>query len=131
MKILVLAELHGTPRRSPIAKEMWYRPSVRTTGITMQNDSINRYGNPNATQRFNWNEITWPPRLLERKNNNKVLSFSALFLMFTLTWTTEKELERVIENKGDEFRREKNMEIQSGSEKMRNASGQQGENERQ
>ena len=47
--------------------------------------------------------------------------------MFTLTWITEKELERVIENKGDE----KNMEIQSGGEKMRNASGQQGENERQ
>ena len=23
--------------------------------------------------------------------------------MFTLTWITEKELERVIENKGDEF----------------------------
>ena len=48
-----------------------------------------------------------------------------------LTWITEKELERVIENKGDEFRRKKNMEIQRGSEKMRNASGQQGENERQ
>ena len=42
-----------------------------------------------------------------------------------------KELERVIENKGDEFRRKKNMEIQSGGEKMRNASGRQGENERQ
>ena len=51
--------------------------------------------------------------------------------MFTLTWTTEKELERVIENKGDEFRRKKNMEIQSGGEKMRNAIGQQGESERQ
>ena len=51
--------------------------------------------------------------------------------MFTLTWTTEKEPERVIEDKGDEFRKEKNMEIQSGGEKMRNASGQQGENERQ
>ena len=25
--------------------------------------------------------------------------------MFTLTWIKEKELERVIENKGDEFRR--------------------------
>ena len=50
--------------------------------------------------------------------------------MFTLTWITEKELERVIENKGDEFRRKKNMEIQSSGEKMRNASGQQGENER-
>ena len=51
--------------------------------------------------------------------------------MFTLIWTTEKELERVIENKGDEFRRKKNMEIRSGGEKMRNATGEQGENERQ
>ena len=51
--------------------------------------------------------------------------------MFTLTLTTEKELERVIENKGDEFRRKKNMEIQSDGEKVKNASGQQGENERQ
>ena len=59
------------------------------------------------------------------------MSFSVLFFMFTLTWITEKELEWVIENKGDEFRRKKNMEIQSGGEKMRNASGQQGENERQ
>ena len=42
-----------------------------------------------------------------------------------------KELERVIENKEDEFRRKKNMEVQGGDEKMRNASGQQGENERQ
>ena len=62
----------------------------------------------------------------------KVVSFSALFFfMFTLTWVTEKELERVTEHKGDEFHRKKNMEIQSGGEKVRNASGQQGENERQ
>ena len=58
------------------------------------------------------------------------MSFSALFFMFTRAWITEKELERVIENEGDEFCRKKNMEIQSGGEKMRNASGQQGENER-
>ena len=51
--------------------------------------------------------------------------------MFTLIWTTEKELERVIENKGDEFRWKENMEIRSGGEKMRNATGEQGENERQ
>ena len=69
--------------------------------------------------------------LFRRKNNNKVVSFSALFFMFTLTWTREKELERFIENKGDEFLRKKNMEIQSDGEKMRNASDQQGENERQ
>ena len=51
--------------------------------------------------------------------------------MFTLTWITEKELERVIENKRDEFCRKKNMKIQSGCETMRNASGQQSENVRQ
>ena len=55
--------------------------------------------------------------------------FGVIFLC--LTWITEKEPERVIENKGDEFRRKKNMEIQSSGEKMRNASGRQGENERQ
>ena len=66
----------------------------------------------------------------KKNNNNKVVSFSALFFMFTLTCITEKELKRVIENKGDEFRRKKNMEVQSGGEKMRNASGQQGEDGR-
>ena len=70
-------------------------------------------------------------RTLERKNNNKVVSFSTLFLMFTLTWITEKELERVIENKRDEFCRKKNMKIQSGCETMKNHSSQQGKNERQ
>ena len=75
-------------------------------------------------------EISWPPGLSERKKN-KVVSFSTLFVMFTLTWITEKELERVIENKRNEFCRKKNMKIQSGGETKRNASGQQGENERQ
>ena len=75
-------------------------------------------------------EIAWPPGLLERKNNNKVVSFSTLFLMFTLTWITEKELERVIENKREEFCRKKNMKIQSGCETTRN-SAQQSENVRQ
>ena len=59
------------------------------------------------------------------------MSFSALFFMSTLTWIIEKKLERVIENTGDEFRRKKNTEIQNGGEKMRNASGHQGQNERQ
>ena len=46
------------------------------------------------------------------KKNNKLVSLSALFFMFiTLTWIIEKELERVIENKGDEFRVNKNMKI--------------------
>ena len=70
------------------------------------------------------------PDFQKEKTTTKSCLFLRYFL-FTPTWITEKELERVIENKGDEFRRKKNMEIQSGGEKMRNASGQQGENERQ
>ena len=50
-------------------------------------------------------------------------------VFFDVIW--EKKLERVIENKKNEFCRKKNMKIQSGCETMRNASGQQGENERQ
>ena len=46
--------------------------------------------------------------------------------MFTLTWITEKELKRVIENKGDEFR---HGNSKRGGEKIRNDSGQQGEND--
>ena len=69
--------------------------------------------------------------LRKKKKNNKVMSFSTLFLMFTLTWITEKELERVIENKRDELCRKKNMKIQSGGQTMRNANGQQGEREGQ
>ena len=64
-----------------------------------------------ATQGFIWKEIAWPPGLLERKNNDKVVSFSTLFLMFTLTWITEKELVRVIENKRDECCRKKNIKL--------------------
>ena len=57
--------------------------------------------------------IAWPPGLLEREREKKVVPFLTLFLMFTRTWITEAELEgeRVIENKGDEFRRKKNMKI--------------------
>ena len=59
-------------------------------------------------------EITWPPGQQQSR-----VFFGVIFNVYT-----EEELERVIENKGDEFRRKKNMEIQSGGEKMRNASGQ-------
>ena len=51
---------------------------------------------------FFWQEIAWPPGLLERKNN-KVESFLTLFFMSTLTWITEKELDQVLENKGEKF----------------------------
>ena len=56
----------------------------------------------------------------------KGVSFSALFFMCTLTLITEKELERVIETSLEEKHGNS-----SGGDKMKNASGQQGENERQ
>ena len=65
-------------------------------------------------------------RTFRKKKQQRVKS-----CLFRRYFLTEKEQERVIENKGDEFRRKKNMDIQSGGEKMRNASAQQGENERQ
>ena len=54
-------------------------------------------------------KIAWPPVLFEReKKNNKVVSFSTLFwlfLMFRLTWITEKEPGRRIslEEKHENF----------------------------
>ena len=66
-----------------------------------------------------------------KKKQQRSRVFFGVIFMFTLTWITEKELERVIENKGDKFRRKKNTEIQSSGKKMRNSSSQQGENERQ
>ena len=50
-------------------------------------------------------------------------------VFFDVIW--KKEQERVVENKRDEFCRKKNMKIQSSCETVKNASGQQGENERQ
>ena len=55
------------------------------------------------------------PDFYKEKTTTKSCLFRRFF-MFPLTWITEKELERVIENKGHEFRRKKNMEIESGSE---------------
>ena len=70
------------PARPPI------RPQHRHANV--KKNSNNRYGNPNATQGFIWQENAWPPGLLERKNNNKVVSSSTLFLMCTLTWNRER-----------------------------------------
>ena len=45
------------------------------------------------------------PDFKKEKNNNKVAPFSKLLFMLTLTWITEKELERVIANKGAAVRK--------------------------
>ena len=49
---------------------------------------------------------------LEReKKQQQIRVFFDVISMFTFTWITEKELERVIENKGEKFRWKKNMKI--------------------
>ena len=75
----------------------------------MKNNSINRYGNPNATQGFILKRMA--ARTSREKNNYKVVPFPTLLLICTLKWVTEKELERVIANKGDEFHCKKNMKM--------------------
>ena len=51
---------------------------------------------------------------------------------FTCNWIKEKELEREIKNKGDQFRWKKNLKIfVAAVGKRGNASGHQGENKRQ
>ena len=56
---------------------------------------------------------------------------STKILKSILTWITEKELEWEIKNKGDQFRWKENVKkFYSGSEKMKNVSGHQSENQR-
>ena len=62
----------------------------------------------------------------KQKTTTKSCLFYVIFFFFLIFFLPEEELERVIENKGGEVRRKKNMEIQSSGEKMRNASAQQG-----
>ena len=72
----------------------------------------------------------------EKEQQQSRVFFDVIFDVYTHVEKerkTEKELERVIQNKGDEFRWEKNMKIswRRCREKIKNASGQQGEIKRQ
>ena len=62
------------------------------------------------------------PDCQKEKQQQSRVFFGVIFYVYTNVDNRERAiLEPVIENKGDEFRRKKNMEIQSGGEKMRNA----------
>ena len=67
----------------------------------------------------------WKKR--KKKQQQSRVFFGVIFYVYT----NVDNKERARASYWDEFRRKKNMEIQSGGEKMRNARGQQGENERQ
>ena len=66
-------------------------------------------------------------RTFREKKHQQSQVFLELFLMSTLTWITEKELERVIKNNGDEFHWKKNMKFHSG-EKNKNEQKQKQQN---
>ena len=109
----------------------YVRLSVRTIRMPMQNNSINRYCKPKATRGFFGGKSQSHLDFYREKKQQQSRVFSTLFLMSSLTWITEKELGRVNKSKGGEFRWKKDIKFHSSGEKMRNASGQQGENERQ
>ena len=50
----------------------------------------------------------------KKKQQQSPVFFGVIFYVYTNVDNRETELERVIEKQGDEFRRKKNMEIQSG-----------------
>ena len=84
-------------------------PSVRTTG-TQSTGMV-----PKCNLRFclEGNRMAiWTFREREKKQKSRVF-FHVIFYVYTLCypWITEKELERVIQNKGDEFRWKKHMGI--------------------
>ena len=66
----------------------------------------------------------------KKKQQQSRVFFGIIFYVYTNVENRERARASYW-NKGDKFHRNKNMEIQSGSEKMRNASGQEGENEQQ
>ena len=67
----------------------------------------------------------------KKKQQQSPVFFDVIFDVYTHVDNKETELGLVTENKREEFCRKKNMKIKRGCESMRNASGQQGENERQ
>ena len=56
------------------------------------------------------NRIAFRTQEIKATTTKPILCFE-LILMSTLTWITEKELEREIKNKGDQFRWNKNKKI--------------------
>ena len=61
-------------------------------------------------------------RTFRKKKQQQSRVFFGVIFCFYVDDRERASQERVIENKGDEFRWKKNMEIQSGCEKTRNAS---------
>ena len=84
------------------------RPSVRTTGIPMKNNSINRYGNPNATRGyFGGKSHSHRCLVKQRQQKRKVVSVSVLCKVLNLDklscpqiWNIEQEKDRGKEKVG-------------------------------
>ena len=55
-------------------------------------------------RRPRYGHMSHPDIKMEKKTTRSSLFLDFILIMFTLTWITEKELEREIQNKGEEFR---------------------------
>ena len=81
----------------PSAPQVYQCKTTQSTGmVTQMQLNVLFRGKSHGRLDFQKEKITTKSCLLRR-----------YFFMFTLTWIPEKELERVAENKGDEFPREK------------------------
>ena len=56
-------------------------------------------------------------RTIRKKKQQQSRVFFGVIFMFTQTWITEKQLERVSENKGDEFRGRKTWKFKAAVRK--------------
>ena len=84
------------------------RPYVRPPGHVSRGEVLHfKYARVSAVNRIATRTFTDK----KNNNNNKADSFFHLILMSTLTWITEKELKRLIKNKGDQFRRKNDTNI--------------------
>ena len=100
-EILVVTRPYVRPNARPSAPQAHQCEITQSTGMATQMQLKVLFGKKSHGRSDFWRE----------KTTRKSSLISTLFLMFTLTWTTEKELVRVIEGKEDDFRWEKNKKI--------------------
>ena len=93
----------------------YVRLSTCTTGIPLQNNSINRYGNPNATRGFFWREIAWPPasckaeiikQSIKTRRKTDIVSVSVLSKVLSLDYLSRPKIWKIEKEKNRESRRQ-------------------------
>ena len=141
---VIIAELSRarSAQRSTMGKEIWLSVHPRNFNLVLRKSSVRLYVRPplyvsrSEILHFKYPRVSVVNRIATRTFKDKkittikpILSFD-LTLISTLTCITDKEPQREIKNKGHQFRWKNNVKILKRRwEKMRNASGHEGENE--